>query len=203
MNLKRIGFATLLTLSTALLMHGCGGSSSEATDTTESDNTATIDTDGSGSTDGGNGEAIITTTDSVDPTTSTQPNFLLIITDDQGIDASAQYSVSNDLPNTPVLDQLAADGIVFDNVWATPSCTTTRGSLITGMHGVNSGVDRTPSLMDTSILTLQEHLATASYSNAVFGKWHLAGGGRSDLSHPVESGVDYYAGNIAGVLDDY
>ena len=31
-----------------------------------------------------------------------QPNILLVITDDQGIDASAQYSLSNDLPKTAV-----------------------------------------------------------------------------------------------------
>ena len=36
-------------------------------------------------------------------TTVFQPNILLVITDDQGIDASAQYSVSNDVPNLSLI----------------------------------------------------------------------------------------------------
>ena len=55
-----------------------------------------------------------------------QPNIILIISDDQGLDSSAQYNLSADLPVTPHLDQLAASGITFDNAWATPACTTTR-----------------------------------------------------------------------------
>lgn len=135
------------------------------------------------------------------------PNILLIISDDQGLDASAQYTVSADRPSTPVLDGLANAGLVFENVWATPSCTTTRASLITGQHGINSGVDRTPNLLDTGINTLQKQLrlesTMAAYSTAVIGKWHLAGGNSSLVNHPNESGVGYYAGTIAGTIDDY
>jgi len=135
------------------------------------------------------------------------PNILLIISDDQGLDASAQYTVSADRPSTPILDGLANDGLVFENAWATPSCTTTRASLITGQHGINSGVDRTPDLLDTSINTLQKQLqlelTTTAYSTAVIGKWHLAGGNSSLVNHPNESGVGYYAGTIEGTIDDY
>lgn len=60
-----------------------------------------------------------------------QPNILLVITDDQGIDASAQYSLSNDLPNTPVINSLARNGITYQNVWGTPSCSTTCAALLT------------------------------------------------------------------------
>ena len=73
-----------------------------------------------------------------------QPNILLVITDDQGIDASAQYSLSNDLPNTPVINALARNGITYENVWGTPSCSTTRAALLTGMHGVHTGVLSVP-----------------------------------------------------------
>ena len=136
------------------------------------------------------------------------PNLLLIISDDQGIDASSQYFISQDLPVTPVIDELAASGIVFDNAWATPSCTTTRGTLITGQHGVNSGIDTVPNLMDPNTLTMQRYLGqdtnTTDYATGVIGKWHLAGASPvNDLLHPEESGVDYYAGTIAGTIDDY
>jgi len=137
----------------------------------------------------------------------TPPNILFIISDDQGLDASAQYSIGQNLPNTPIIDALAQRGLVFDNVWATPSCTTTRGSIISGQHGINSGVTTTPSLLDTNTLTLQRYLGNAgslNYSTAVIGKWHLAGGNvQGQLTHPNDVGVDYYAGNISGTLDSY
>lgn len=165
----------------------------------------------SGSNDAGNsstlaGSSSSSAVDLAPDTEVSKPNILLIIADDLGLDSSAQYSISRDLPNTPTLDALAASGVVFENAWATPACTTTRGSLITGMHGVNSGVDTVPNLMDSNLLTLQRALksdaATADYSTAVIGKWHIAGTGR-DLNHPLDSGVGYYWGNIAGTIADY
>jgi arylsulfatase A-like enzyme len=139
-------------------------------------------------------------------TTSTQTNILLIIADDMGLDSSNQYSYSQDKPRTPTLDSLASSGIVFENLWATPSCTTTRGSLITGLHGVHSGVSFVPAIMNTSSNTLHRYLrtntASAGYQTAVIGKWHL-GGANPSASHVTDSGIDYYAGNITGVLPDY
>ena len=105
--------------------------------------------------------------------TPSQPNILLIISDDLGLDASSQYGLSTDLPYTPALDSLAKNGIVFDSAWATPACTTTRGTLITGLHGINSGVDTVPNKMDTSLNTIQRLLKnntqTSNYQSAVFG----------------------------------
>lgn len=141
---------------------------------------------------------------SADASTETRPNILLIISDDQGLDSSAQYQVGSDLPVTPVLDALAQDGLVFDNAWATPACTTTRGSLITGLHGVHSGVDTVPDLIDPDLLTLHDHFTANApdYATAIIGKWHL-GGRTSDLNGPAQSGVPYYAGTIDGVIEDY
>jgi len=177
------GLAGLLVLALAC----CGGSTDNTSGLTETN------TGASG--------------DSSDSSDATPPNILFIISDDQGLDASAQYSLSQDLPNTPVIDALAQRGLVFDNAWATPSCTTTRGSIISGQHGINSGVATTPSLMDTNTLTLQRYLGNSGslgYSTAVVGKWHLAGGNTQGLlSHPNDSGVDYYAGNIRGVVESY
>jgi arylsulfatase A-like enzyme len=140
------------------------------------------------------------------PVSTAKTNILLIIADDQGVDASNQYSYSQDRPRTPTLDALASSGIVFDNAWATPSCTTTRGSLITGKHGVHSGISVVPAVMDTSTKTLQRYLraspSSTSYQTAVIGKWHL-GGAHPANSHPTDSGVGYYAGNITGLLPNY
>jgi arylsulfatase A-like enzyme len=134
------------------------------------------------------------------------PNVLLIISDDHGVDASNQYTFSTDRPRTPTLDSLANAGVVFDNVWATPQCTTTRGTLMTGKHGVHSGLTFVPAVMGTATETLPRYLraqaSTSMYRTAVIGKWHL-GGANPALTHPTDSGVDYYAGTITGVLPDY
>jgi len=157
----------------------------------------------------GNGGSVVQSTDNTQDNPAIDiptPNVLLIISDDQGRDASAQYSISTDLPDTPVLNTLATNGLVFDNAWATPACTTTRGTLISGQHGINSGVDRVPDLLPAETLTLQwllERSSTNRYSTSVIGKWHLTGGNTSQIDHPADSGVGYYAGNIAGTISDY
>lgn len=124
--------------------------------------------------------------------TARKPNILLIIADDQGLDASSQYDLSNDLPNTPTINALASKGITFDNAWATPACTTTRGTLITGQYGINSGISYVPAVMDSNTQTLQRYLkslpSSADYQTAVIGKWHL-GGGNPELTHPTDSGI--------------
>lgn len=132
------------------------------------------------------------------------PNILFIISDDQGIDASSQYAFSDDLPFTPTIDQLANAGVVFDNAWATPACTTTRATIITGKYGFNSGVTFVPAVLSDEHQILQSYINENSdhnYASAVFGKWHLGGGGNGAVDHPNTVGVDYYAGNVSNVSD--
>jgi len=139
-------------------------------------------------------------------TTIVQPNILLVITDDQGIDASAQYSLSSDLPDTPVINSLARNGITYENVWATPSCSTTRAALLTGKHGVNTGVLSVPGDLSADVGTIQAFLgqnaASSNYETAVFGKWHVDGGG-GNLNHPNDLGVGHYAGHLRPNINDY
>lgn len=180
----------------------CGSDS--GTSVTMQGNTGDGSGDGS---DNSDNELIDGTTDPVADNGSTnQPNILLIITDDQGLDASAQYSLGSDLPNTPVINDLAQNGIVYENVWATPSCTTTRAALLTGKHGVNNGVVTTPGVLSADVGTIQALLESsalsANYETAVFGKWHVAGGNPDPL-HPEQLGVGHYAGNLTGNLDSY
>lgn len=132
-----------------------------------------------------------------------QPNILFIISDDQGLDASAQYDISEDVPKTPSLNAIAEQGITFENMWTTPVCSTTRGTIITGKYGINNGVESLPANLSGEHEILQKYLkyntATENYQSAVFGKWHL---GNSD-THPNDIGVDYYAGNIGNLSDYY
>ena len=147
-----------------------------------------------------------TPTDTSVGTSNNQPNILLIISDDQGLDSSAQYSLSNNPPITPIIDQLANDGLVFDNVWATPACTPTRSTIITGQYGVNSGVVAVGDPLPDDAVTIQRFLAedegTANYNSGLIGKWHL-GGGAPDVNHPATMGVNYFAGTLGGAISNY
>ena len=152
---------------------------------------------------------IATVTATIAALETNQPNILFIISDDQGLDTSAQYNYSSDLPVTPTINALAADGIIFDNAWATPACTTTRGTIITGKYGVNSGVTHVPAVLnsesnDQDILQeyLQNNAESSNYVSALFGKWHLGGGSNVvEASHPNDVGLDYYAGNLENLSD--
>lgn len=130
-----------------------------------------------------------------------RPNILIIIADDMGTDAFKKYNIGTDLPNTPNLDALAEEGILFLNAWAYPTCAPSRASLITGRYGNKNGVMRSGPNLDTEEITLFEHLETMTndaYANAVFGKWHLGNAG-----HPNNQGVQHYEGHISSGVADY
>ena len=134
---------------------------------------------------------------------SSKPNILFVITDDQGKDASAEYSLSTDLPNTPNFSALANDGIIFDNLWVSPSCSPTRAALISGKYGHRTNVLSPGDPLPVGETILQSFLkgdgATSDYASAIVGKWHL-GGGRTGAN---DYGVDHFAGITTGGVQDY
>ncbi|MEP3889736.1 MAG: sulfatase-like hydrolase/transferase [Hellea sp.] len=134
---------------------------------------------------------------------SGKPNIVFIISDDQGLDSSAQYSVSTDLPVTPNFTALANSGLVFDNAWVSPSCSPTRAALMTGKHSNRTSVfapgDALPDTQTILQSYLKDNEATSDYSSAVIGKWHLGGG----QSGPNDFGIDHFAGIITGGVSDY
>ncbi len=77
-----------------------------------------------------------------------QRNILLIIADDYGIDATRFYPKTDrrvttpPAPATPNLTQLAADGLLFRNARAQPSCSPTRATIMTGRYGFRTGIGK-------------------------------------------------------------
>ena len=66
-----------------------------------------------------------------------KPNFLWLVCEDQSL-FFTPYGDTN--ANTPNINQLAEDGVVFDNCFSTsPVCAPGRSSLITGMHPTTIG----------------------------------------------------------------
>ena len=137
------------------------------------------------------------------PQVAAQPNILFIMSDDQGQDSSAQYALSTDLPVTPNLDSLAANGLVFDNIWVNPACTPTRAALLSGRHGVRTGVLSVGDTLPASEIPLHAFLANdpvaSSYATALFGKWHLGGG----QTGPNDIGIPHFAGIVGGGVNNY
>ena len=69
-----------------------------------------------------------------------QPNILVIIGDDMGVETLKSYGVTSNTPQTKNLDSLAANGVSFDNFWSQPVCSPTRATILTGRYGFRTGV---------------------------------------------------------------
>lgn len=134
-----------------------------------------------------------------------QPNILLIISDDLGIDYTNGYHNSQLLPTTPNLDNLRAQGLTFDNAWAAPQCTPTRAAIMSGKHGVKTGATEVPGELDPNIhISIFRELATQTdnaYADALIGKWHI--GPFNNFDGPAQHGIDHYAGLYRGGVNDY
>jgi arylsulfatase A-like enzyme len=133
------------------------------------------------------------------------PNILLVIADDLGLDAFAQYGISAEQPVTPVLDQLANAGLVFDNAWSSPTCSPTRAGILTGRYATRTGVFSPGDVLsegETSLQSYIRELLPGKYADAVIGKWHL-GPQPGGLDHPASLGISHFAGIIGGGVDDY
>lgn len=104
-----------------------------------------------------------------------RPNILYIMSDDhsaQGIGAyGSRFAKLNPTPN---IDKLAADGMLFTNVFCTNSISTpSRATIMTGQYShVNGAYDLYSRLPSANHYLLKE-MKDAGYATAVVGKWHL------------------------------
>src|SRR5688500_8155279 len=121
-----------------------------------------------------------------------RPNVVLIMTDDQGWADLGCHG--NPIIETPVLDAFAGEGVEFTRFYASPVCTATRASLLTGRHYQRTGAFDTFLGRDTlaaSEITLGQIFQKAGYRTGLFGKWHL---GRYMKYHPTQRGFDEFFG---------
>jgi len=130
-----------------------------------------------------------------------QPNILLIIADDMGLDATPNYNIDGIKPNMPILQSLMSNGIKFNNLWSYPLCTPTRASILTGKYGFRAEVTNVGQNLSSNEQSIQNYLdgMNSGYSHAVIGKWHLSG----DISHPNAIGIDEYTGVLGGGVQSY
>jgi len=67
--------------------------------------------------------------------TAEKPNILFILLDDMGKEW-AGFCGAEDI-ETPNIDMLAKQGVVFENMYSMPQCTPSRVSLLTGQYPWN------------------------------------------------------------------
>jgi len=104
------------------------------------------------------------------------PNVLFVLTDEQRWDAVGCYG--NRVVRTPNLDRLAAEGARLDAfVVASPLCSPSRASFLSGLYPSQSGVwdnlDR--SEFATAPPTVATELREAGYRTLFVGKAHMGG----------------------------
>ena len=139
-----------------------------------------------------------------------RPNILFILVDDMGKDAVRWYPTGQGRKAiTPNLDELAAEGLVFENAWTNPVCSPTRATLLTGRYGFRTGVqhivpyERFEGGIKTSEISVQRMLdqrTDSAYDHAVIGKWHLSDQTNGDWVNAGKMGVGHFDGMQGGSL---
>lgn len=122
------------------------------------------------------------------------PNIVLIFIDDLGYADIGPFG--NRDVRTPHLDRLAAEGMKFTSFYATPVCSMSRASLLTGCYNVRVSIPGVLNPTSTIGLhpdevTLAEIAKARGYATAAVGKWHL---GHLPEFLPTRQGFDSYFG---------
>jgi arylsulfatase A-like enzyme len=137
----------------------------------------------------------------------TQPNVVLIITDDLGWADLGSYGATD--IRTPSLDRLASQGLRLTDFYANGvTCSPTRAGLISGRYQQRYGIeaplpnaDRAGDLgLPATGYSLPQLLKNHGYATALIGKWHL---GYVEEKTPNAHGFDYFFGLKSGYHDYY
>lgn len=156
-----------------------------------------------------------------DSASSSSPNVLFILMDDMAYSDISCYSYlgrSDATIQTPNLDALADEGVMFENFYScSPVCSPSRFGILTGRYSARGYMDEVvfpsvvslnpfgstryynPFIFKNNVegilgdeITVAEALRSAGYSTALFGKWNLGDYGEY---LPTNQGFDYFYGS--------
>ena len=133
------------------------------------------------------------------------PNVVFILVDDLGWKDLGVYGSS--FYETPNIDQLASEGVVFTNAYsASPVCSPTRAAIMTGKYPTRVGItDWIPGYdpknrpllgpidlhqLPLSEKTLADEMKENGYKTFFAGKWHLG----TEGYFPEQQGFDFNVG---------
>jgi len=98
-----------------------------------------------------------------------QPNVLLIMADDVGIEGFGCYGGSS--YRTPQIDKLAEGGLRFTHAYSQPLCTPTRVQIMTGRYNHRNWTYF--GILDPKEKTFGHLMKEAGYKTCISGKWQL------------------------------
>ncbi len=121
-----------------------------------------------------------------------RPNVVLIFPDNIGIGEVSSYGGNRNVP-TPNIDKIGKEGIRLTNFNVEYSCTPSRIALMTGRYAARAGEDY---YAGTTLWenTIAEHLKSAGYATALFGKWDLGAENWIGKREPTNQGFDEWYG---------
>lgn len=165
---------------------------------------------------------VLSSTNANDQTSGRRPNVVFILADDLGWSDTELYGQTK-LYQTPNVLRLAERGMTFSRAYsASPLCSPTRASILTGLHPARIGLtspgchlpkvqlvakqgirtnQNVPSIpiqpvtrLNTSYFTLAQMFRDTGYQTAHFGKWHLGHAPYSPLEHGFEIDIPHWPG---------
>ncbi len=107
------------------------------------------------------------------------PNIIYILWDDQQYGSVGFPQIQKNLGyETPNINKMASEGIIFTRMYSEPACTPTRAAFLTGRLPVRNGMGVVGMPHEFSGLraeevTIAEVLSEAGYATAHYGKGHL------------------------------
>jgi len=143
------------------------------------------------------------------------PNVLFIVLDDTGY---GQLGCYGGLSETPNLDRLAANGLLYTNMHTTALCSPTRSCILTGrnhhanaMAGIteiSTGFPGYNGAIPFENGLLSEMLLREGYNTYAIGKWHLTPAEQGSAAGPYDRwplgrGFERYYGFLGGDTHQY
>ena len=143
------------------------------------------------------------------------PNVVIVLIDDLGFGAASTFGGPI---ATPTLDQLAENGLRYNNFHTTALCSPTRAALKSGRnhHTVNmgfitemaTGFPGNTAQIPNAAAPLAEMLRLNGYSTAAFGKWHETAAWETSVSGPYDrwptrQGFDKFYGFLGGETNQW
>jgi arylsulfatase A-like enzyme len=130
---------------------------------------------------------------------SERPNILFLIADDLGWADVGWHGSEIDTPN---LDGLSRQGVILDQHYVTPMCSSTRACLLSGQYSTRFGLDSATNerVFPPGMTTLASALQSLGYETGLTGKWHL---GSKPQWGPLQFGFTRSYGSFAGGVDQY
>ncbi|WP_434035555.1 sulfatase-like hydrolase/transferase [Formosa sp. 4Alg 33] len=147
---------------------------------------------------------VLGASNSVFSQTQTRPNVIFVMPDDISHSSFSYYK--DNAPRTPNIDRLGDESVRLTDFHVSPSCSPTRGALLTGRPSDVVGVWHTingRNMMRADEITMADIFKANGYATGLFFKWHL---GDNYPFRPKDRGFDYVAwiqGGGTGQQPDY